>query len=62
MDPNLAIKHCQIHHFAADTDLLNIYKLPKRLNKPINIDSIKYLQMSQKQKWFSKKKKFGLQS
>ena len=38
MDLNLAIKHCQIHHFADDTDLLNIYKSPKRLNKPINID------------------------
>ena len=58
----LAINHYQAHHFADDTNLLNINKSPKRLNKLINIDSIKYFQMSQKQKWFSKKKKYGLQS
>ena len=37
-DFNLAIKHCKFHHFAGDTNLLNISKSPKRLNKPINID------------------------
>ena len=61
-DLTLAIKQCQVHHFADDTNLLNINKSPKRLNKLINIDSIKYLQMSQKPKWFSKKKKYGFQS
>ena len=49
-DLNLAIKNCQVHHFAADTDLLNINKSLNRLNKLINMHSIKYLQMSQKQK------------
>ena len=58
----LAVKPYQVRHFADDTNLLNINKSPKRLNKLINIDSIKYLQMSQKPKWFSKKKKYGLQS
>ena len=58
-DINLAIKHCQVHHFAEDTDLLNINKSPNCLNILINIDPIKYLHMSQKQKWFSKKN-YGL--
>ena len=48
-------------HFADDTDLLNLNKSPKHLNKFINIDLkilqnglmlIKYLYISQKQKWF----------
>ena len=37
-DLNLAIKHCKVHHLADDTNLLNINKSPKRLNKLINID------------------------
>ena len=37
-DLNLAIKHCKVHHFIDDTDILNINKSPKRLNKLINID------------------------
>ena len=49
-DLNLAIKNFQVHHFAADTDILNINKSLNRLNKLINMHSIKYLQMSQKQK------------
>ena len=61
-DLNLATKHCHAYHFADDTGLLNINKSPKRLNKLINIDSIKYFQISQKQKWFSKKKNERLQS
>ena len=61
IDLNLAIKDCQVHYFADDTDLLNINKSPKSLNRLINVDSIKY-QMSQKQKWFSRKKNYGLQS
>ena len=32
------IKHFQIEHFDDDTNLLNIKKSPKRLNKLINID------------------------
>ena len=51
-DLNLATKHSQVHHFAVDANLLNIIKSSKRLHKFINIDSIKYLQMSEKQKWF----------
>ena len=37
-DLNVAIKHCKVHHFADDTNLLNINKSPKHLNKFINID------------------------
>ena len=61
-DLNHAIKHCLVHHFDDDTDLLNINKSPKFLDELINIDPIKYLQMSQKQKWFSKNKNYKLQS
>ena len=32
-DFNLAIKYCKVHHFADDTDLLNINKPPQKLNK-----------------------------
>ena len=35
---NVAIKDCKVHHFADDTNLLNINKSPKHLNKFINID------------------------
>ena len=35
-DLNVAIKHCKVHHFADDTNLLNINKSPK--HKFINID------------------------
>ena len=37
-DLNVAIKHCKLHHFAEDTNLLNINRSPKHLNKFINID------------------------
>ena len=37
-DLNLAIKHCKVHHFVDDTDILNINKSPKPLNKLININ------------------------
>ena len=39
-DLNFAIKHCQVYHFADDTDLLNINKSTKRLNNFITVDSI----------------------
>ena len=42
-DFNLAIKSCKVHHFADDTNLLNINKSPKHLKKFINID-LKILQ------------------
>ena len=32
-DPHVAIKHCKLHHFADDTNLLIINKSLKRLNK-----------------------------
>ena len=35
-DLHVAIKHCKVHHFADDTNLLN--KSPKRLNKLLNFD------------------------
>ena len=44
-DLNVAIKHCKVHHFADDTNLLNINKSPKHLNKFININQ-KILQIS----------------
>ena len=37
-DFNLAVKYCKVHHFADDTDLLNINKSPQKLNKLINAD------------------------
>ena len=37
-DLHVAIKHCKVHHFADDTNLLIINKSLKRLNKPLNID------------------------
>ena len=37
-DLHIAIKHCKVHHFADDTDLLIINKSLKRLNKLLNID------------------------
>ena len=39
-DLNFAIKHCQVYHFADDTDLLNINKSTKRLNNFITVNSI----------------------
>ena len=72
-DLNVAIKHCKVHHFADDTNLLNINRSPKHLNKFINID------LKNLTKWLNankislnvsktnnfiqtKKKKYGLQS
>ena len=37
-DLHVAIKHCTVHHFADDTNLLIINKLLKRLNKLLNSD------------------------
>ena len=37
-DLHVAIKHCKIHYFAEDTNLLFINKSLKRLNKLLNID------------------------
>ena len=37
-DLNLAIKYCKVHHFADDTNLLNINKPSQKLNKLINAD------------------------
>ena len=37
-DLHVAIKHCKVHHFADDTNLLIINKSLKRLNELLNID------------------------
>ena len=37
-DLHVATKHCKVHHFADDTNLLIIKKSLKRLNKLLNID------------------------
>ena len=37
-DLHVATKHCKVHHFAEDTNLLTIKKSLKRLNKLLNID------------------------
>ena len=37
-DLHVAIKHCKVHDFADDTNLLIINKSLKRLNKFLNID------------------------
>ena len=37
-DLHVAIKHCEVHHFADNTNLLIISKSLKRLNKLLNID------------------------
>ena len=37
-DLNLAIKHCKVHHFADDTNLLNTNNFIKKLNKLLNKD------------------------
>ena len=37
-DLHVAIKHCAVHHFADNTNLLIIYKSLKRLNKLLNSD------------------------
>ena len=37
-DLHVVIKHCKVHHFANDTNLLIINKSLKRLNKLSNID------------------------
>ena len=31
-DLDLAIKYCKVHHFADDTNLVNINKSPQKLN------------------------------
>ena len=37
-DLNTAIKNCKVHHFADDTNLLNINDSVKKLNKAISFD------------------------
>ena len=37
-DLNLAIKHCKVHHFADDTNLLDTNNFIKKLNKLLNKD------------------------
>ena len=37
-DLNLAIKHCKVHHFAEDTNLLYTNNSIKKLNKFLNKD------------------------
>ena len=37
-DLNTAIKHCKVHHFADDTNLLHTNESIKKLNKAINSD------------------------
>ena len=37
-DLNTAIKHCKVHHFADDTNLLYINDSIKKLNKTVNFD------------------------
>ena len=37
-DLNTAIKHCKVHHFADDTNLLHINDSVKKLNKAVNSD------------------------
>ena len=36
-DPNLAIKHCKVHHFADDANLLCTYNSITELNKLLKI-------------------------
>ena len=42
-DLNTAIKHCKVHHFADDTNLLHINYSIKKLNKVVNSDLKKKL-------------------
>ena len=35
-DLNTTIKHCKVHHFVDDTDLLHINDSIKKLNKDVN--------------------------
>ena len=37
-DLNIAIKHCKVHHFDDDTNILHINDSIKRLNKAVNSD------------------------
>ena len=37
-DLNTAIKHCKVHHFADDMNLLHINDSIKKLNKAVNYD------------------------
>ena len=37
-DLNTAIKHCKVHHFADDTNLLHINDPIKNLNKAVSFD------------------------
>ena len=70
---NLVIKHCKVHHFADEKNILNINKSPKHLNKPINIDLknlTEWINANKVSLNFSKKKKkeqipkrkYGIQS
>ena len=67
-DLNVAIKHCKVHHFADDTNLLNINKSPKHRNKFIidlkNLTKKNIFKCLKNRNGFiqTKKKKYGLQS
>ena len=39
-DLNIAIKNCKVHYLADNTNLLNIKKIRKRVNKAINVQSL----------------------
>ena len=39
-DLNIAIKNCKVHYLADNTNLLNIKKLRRRVNKAINVQSL----------------------
>ena len=56
-DISLAIKHCQVHHFADGTDLLNINKSPKRLNNFIIFDSVNIFIYLKNKNGFPKRKR-----
>ena len=37
-DLHVAIKYCEVHHFADDTNLLNVNSCGKSINKQVNYD------------------------
>ena len=51
-DLHTAIKFCKVHHFADDTNLLNISKSIKKLNKFVNFDLKKtYIKIGESLTW-----------
>ena len=53
-DLNTAIKHCKVHHFVDDTNLLHINGSIKKLNKTISLDF--KLKLSDLTNWFNTNK------